>query len=41
MTNWLRNLYVGATDQNAKFDCGLAVRPEFAEQIKGGCFCRF
>ena len=32
----LAQIYIGATDQNAKFDCGLAVRPEFAEQIKGG-----
>ena len=37
----LSQIYIGATDQNAKFDCGLAVRPEFAEQIKGGVFADF
>ena len=37
----LATIYVGASDQNAKFDCGLAVRPEFADQIKGGIFADF
>ena len=37
----LATIYVGASDQNAKFDCGLAVRPELADQIKGGIFADF
>ena len=37
----LATIYVGASDQNAKFDCGLAVRPEFEDQIKGGIFADF
>lgn len=37
----LAQIFVGATDQNAKFDCGLAVRPEFEGQINGGIFADF
>ena len=37
----LATIYVGASDQNAKFDCGLKVRPEFEDQIKGGIFADF
>ena len=39
--NKLAEIFLGATDQNAKFDCGLAVRPEFAEQINGAVFADF
>ncbi|WP_145597831.1 hypothetical protein [Candidatus Pelagibacter sp. FZCC0015] len=37
----LAQIFIGATDQNAKFDCGLAVRPEFEGQINGGIFADF
>ena len=37
----LAQIFVGATDQKAKFDCGLAVRPEFEDQIKGAIFADF
>ena len=37
----LSNIFVGASDQDAKFDCGLAVRPEFENQINGGIFADF
>ena len=37
----LAQIFIGATDQNAKFDCGLAVRPEFEGQINGAIFADF
>jgi hypothetical protein len=37
----LAKIFIGATDQNAKFDCGLTVRPEFKNQIKGAVFADF
>jgi hypothetical protein len=37
----LAQIFIGATDQNAKFDCGLAIRPEFDGQIKGAIFADF
>jgi len=37
----LSQIYIGATDQSAKFDCGLTVRPEFEDQIKGAIFADF
>ncbi len=37
----LAQIFIGATDQNAKFDCGLKIRPEFEDQIKGGIFADF
>ena len=37
----LAQIFIGATDQTAKFDCGLAVRPEFESQINGGIFADF
>ena len=37
----LAKVYIGASDQNAKFDCGLAIRPEFEDHIKGGIFSDF
>ncbi len=37
----LAQIFIGATDQTAKFDCGLAVRPEFEGQINGGIFADF
>ena len=37
----LSEIFIGATDQNAKFDCGLAVRPEFAEHVNGAVFADF
>ena len=37
----LAQIYVGAADKNAKFDCGLTVRPEFEDQIKGAIFADF
>ena len=37
----LAQIFIGATDQNAKFDCGLAARPEFEGQINGGIFADF
>ena len=39
--NKLAQIFIGATDQNAKFDCGLALRPEFEGQINGGIFADF
>ena len=39
--NTLAQIYVGAADKNAKFDCGLTVRPEFEDQIKGAIFADF
>ena len=37
----LSQIFIGATDQNAKFDCGLAVRSEFAEHVNGAVFADF
>ena len=37
----LTEIFTGATDQKAKFDCGLAVRPEFKDQINGAIFADF
>ena len=37
----LSQIFIGTTDQNAKFDCGLAVRPEFEGQINGAIFADF
>ena len=37
----LSQIFIGATDQNAKYDCGLAARPEFQDQIKGAIFADF
>ena len=37
----LAQIYVGAADQNAKFDCGLKVRPEFEDQINGAVLADF
>ena len=37
----LSQIFIGTTDQNAKFDCGLAVRPEFKGQINGAIFADF
>ena len=37
----LAQIFVGATDQNAKFDCGLTVRPEFEGEISGAIFADF
>lgn len=37
----LAQIFVGETDQSAKFDCGLTVRPEFEDQIKGAIFADF
>ena len=37
----LSQIFVGATDQSAKFDCGLKVRPEFEDQINGAIFADF
>ena len=41
MYDKLSQIFVGASDQNAKFDCGLDVRAEFADHIKGGIFADF
>ena len=37
----LSQIFIGTTDQNAKFDCGLAVRPEFEGQINGAILADF
>ena len=37
----LAQIFIGSTDQNAKFDCGLAVRPEFEGQINGAILADF
>ena len=37
----LSQIFIGATDQNAKYDCGLVARPEFEDQIKGAIFADF
>ena len=37
----LAQIFIGATDKNAKFDCGLTVRPEFEGQINGAIFADF
>ena len=37
----LAQIFIGSTDQNAKFDCGLAVRSEFEGQINGAILADF
>ena len=37
----LSQIFIGTTDQNAKFDCGLAVRPEFEGQVNGAILADF
>ena len=37
----LAQIFIGSTDQNAKFDCGLAVRSEFQGQINGAILADF
>ena len=37
----LSQIFIGETDQSAKFDCGLSARPEFEDQIKGAIFADF
>lgn len=37
----LAQIFIGASDQNAKFDCGLDTREEFKDQINGAIFADF
>ena len=37
----LAQIFIGASDQNAKFDCGLETRAEFKDQVNGAIFADF
>ena len=37
----LTQIFIGASSQNAKFDCGLETRAEFKDQINGAIFADF
>ena len=37
----LGQIFIGASDENAKFDCGLTTRSEFADQINGAIIADF
>ena len=39
--NVLSQIFIGASDQSAKFDCGLDSRLEFKDQIKGAIFADY